>query len=407
MAQSFTSQITNSTLSSIGPANCGPFGDLNIAQLTPSAQIDFIYGINTQTGTSSIVTTGVADTDASRLRLQTGVGAAGSATYQTTKTSRYRAGEGMIARFTGVWASSAASSTQVIGVGSTVLGYFFGFNGTAFGVSRRDASSDNWVAQTAWNGDKCDGTGASGFNWNKTFGNVMQIKYPFLGYGAITFWVQNPVDASWILCHTIRYPNTSASVQLSNASFPIYANAVNTGNTTNLIMYVGSVALFISGIREYLGPQWGIDSLKSTITAETNILSVRNATTYNGMTNTGIIRIRSVSYASDSGNGISILRLKKGVTLGGVPAYTTINGTTGDNGVTITSGNSLASYDVAGTTITGGTLIFNGTVARNNNVTIDMTPYNIYIAPAETLTFSVFAQVSSNIQVAVNWNEDS
>lgn len=406
MAQGSLVTRSVNTLSSIGIANTGAFGDLITAPLTPSAQVDFIYGINTQTGTTSVTTTGVVDTNASRLRIQTGIGAAGAGTYQTTRICRYRQGEGMVARFTGVWASNAANSTQVIGVGNTQVGYFFGYNGTAFGVSLRNGGSDGWVAQTAWNGDKCDGTGASGFNWNKTFGNVMQIKYPFLGYGCITFWVLNPVTNAWILCHTIQYPNTSASVQLSNASFPFYANAVNTGNTSNLIMYVGSAAVFISGIREYLGPQWGIDNLKNTITTETNILSLRNATTYNGVANTALIRLRSISYSADGGNGASIFRLKKAVTLGGSPSYATISGTSGDNGVTITSGQSVASYDVAGTTVTGGTLIFNSTVARNDSAAFDMTSYNIYILPGETLTFSGFSAASTTTTICVNWNED-
>lgn len=406
MTQGSLVSRTVNTLSSIGIANTGAFGDLITAELTPTIQVDFVYGINTQTGSTSIATTGVADTDSSRLRLQTGVGAAGAATYSTVRIAKYRQGEGMVARFTGVWASNAANSTQVVGMGNTQIGYFFGYNGTAFGISLRNGGSDGWVAQTAWNGDKCDGTGQSGFNWNKTFGNVMQIKYPYLGYGCITFWVLNPITNAWILCHTIQYPNTSASTQISNASFPFYANVVNTGNTSNLIMYCGSVGVFISGQRAYLGGQWGIDSLKNTVTTEANMLSIRNCTTYNGVTNTGLIRLRSVSFSADGGNGVSTIRLKKGVTLGGSPNYTTINGTTANQGVTITSGNSVASYDTAGTTITGGTLLYNATVARNNSVTVDMTPYNFFISPAETLTFSVFSESSTTVQTCVNWNED-
>jgi hypothetical protein len=405
MAQGAVGVNILSSIVGIGGSNVSAFGDLITAPLTPVIQLDFIYGINSQTGTSSIVTTGVADTSSSRLRLQTGVGAAGSAIFQSQRIARYRSGEGMVTRFTGVWDTSAAASTQIIGVGNAQVGYFFGYNGTAFGLSLRNAGSDNWVAQTAWNGDKCDGTGASGFNWNKTFGNVMMIKYPYLGYGPITYWVQDPVTTEWILCHTIQYPNTSASVQVSNSSFPFCAQVVNTGNTTNLTMYCGSVGVFISGLREFLGAQWATDSLKNTITAEANLLNLRNCTTYNTVTNTGQIRLRSLSCATDNGNGIGTIRLKKGVTLGGAPSFTTINGATADNGVTITSGNSMASVDVAGTGTTG-TLIFNVCLARNSNVVYDLTPFNLLIFPAETLTVTAFSAASASMQVALNWNED-
>ena len=395
-----------SSVVGIGGSNLSPFGDILVANLTPIIQLDFVYGINTQTGASSVNTTGVVDTNASRLRIQTGVGAAGSGTFNSRRIARYRAGEGMVARFTGAWTTSAAASTQVIGVGNTQIGYFFGFNGTAFGLSLRNGGSDGWVAQSSWNGDKCDGTGASGFNWNKTLGNVMQIKYPFLGYGAITFWVENPVTGAWILCHTIQYPNSSASLQVSNPSFPFYANATNAGSTTNLIMFVGSVGIFICGQRDYLGAKWAVASLKTAVTTELNILSIRNCTTYNTVTNQGILRIRGISVSSDGGNGSALLTVKTGVTLGGSPSFTTINGTTADNGVTITSGNSIASFDVAGTTITGGTQIFNTTIARNGDVWIDASDFLLFVNPTETITFSVTAQASADIRVAVNWSED-
>jgi len=236
----------------IGGSNVSAFGDLIVANHTPVIQVDFVYGINTQTGSATVANSATADTNASRLRLQSGTNAAGSATYTSARIARYRQGQGMMARFTAAWTNNAASSNQVVGMGTTQVGYFFGYNGTAFGVSRRNGGSDNWVAQTDWNNDKCDGTGQSGFNWNKTFGNVMMIRYPFLGYGDITFWVQNPVTGAWILCHTIQYANSTASVQVSNPSFSFYANVTNAGSTTNLLMYVGSVGVFISGVREYL-----------------------------------------------------------------------------------------------------------------------------------------------------------
>jgi hypothetical protein len=405
MAQGTIGVNILSSVVGIGGSNVSAFGDLIAVAHTPVVQLDFIYGINTQTGTTSIVTTGVADTSSSRLRLQTGVGAAGAATFTSQRIARYRAGQGMITRFTSVWTNSAASSTQVVGVGNTQIGYFFGYNGTVFGLSRRNGGSDNWVAQTSWNGDKCDGTGASGFNWDKTLGNVMMIRYPYLGYGDITFWVQNSVNGAWILCHTIQYANSSALVQVSNASFPFYANVVNSGSTTNLLMYVGSVGIFISGTREFLAAQWATDSLKNTITTETNLLNLRNCTTYNGVTNTGLIRLRSLSAATDNGNGLATIRLKTGVTIGGSPSFATINGTTADQGVTITSGNSIASVDVAGTGTTG-TLIFNVCLARNSNFYYDFTPFNIFIAPTQTLTVTAFSVASASIQVALNWNED-
>lgn len=390
----------------IGGSNVGAFGDIVTADLHPQVQLDFIYGINSRTATTAVTTTGVATTNLSRLSLSTGTGAAGAAELKSSKIARYRAGQGMLARFTAVWDGATASCTQVAGVGGTGTGYFFGFDGVTFGVSIRKGGTDTWTTQANWNGDKCDGTGASGFTWDKTKGNVMQIVYPFLGYGNINFWVLNPATGSWILCHTIRYANSSELIQVDNPSFAFFARVVNTGSTTNRTMYVASVMVAVTGNQSYLTASWGTANLKTSVTTETNILSLRNATTYNTLANTGVMLLRSLSVSSDGGNGSALLTLKRAVTLGGSPAFAAISGTTADSGVTITSGLSVASVDTAGTTITGGQQVFNITLARNGDSTVDLMPYEIEVQPGETYTFSVTVQAAADIRVAVNWFED-
>ena len=235
----------------------------------------------------------------------------------------------------------------------------------------------------------------------------MMIRYPYLGYGDITFWVQNSVNGAWILCHTIQYANSTASVQVSNPSFPFYANVTNSGSTTNLLTFVGSVGVFISGVRDYLAQQYATDNSKAAVTAETSIFSLRNCTTYNGVTNLGIIRIRSIALAYNNGvNGFAILRVRKGATLGGVPAYAPINGTTGDNGVTLTAANSIASVDTAATTSTAGFYQFNLNAGNTGQGVLDVSPYLLYINPGEIMTFGCFCTVSGGVQISANWNED-
>ena len=392
----------------IDASNAGPFGDLIAQPMTPLLQLDFTYGINTQTGLTTVANSATVDTSSARLRVQSGTNAAGSGTFVSRRPAKYRAGQGVVARFTAAFTAGKATSTQIVGMGDENDGYFFGYNGTAFGILHRNATTPTWIAQTAWNGDKCDGTGASGFDWNKTYGNVCQIKYPFLGYGNITFWVQNTATSAWILCHTIHYTNTTATIQISNPNLPFQANSINSGNNTNLIIYVGSVGVFLVGERSFIGnPKWAVDNFKNNITTETNIFTVKNCTTFNGVSNHGLLRFNSVSIASTSNNGIAVLRLKVGATLGGNPSYTTINGTTADQGVTITAGNSIASFDIAGTTVANGTYIFNITVASPaGSGIIDLTPFNIILAPGEILTFSGFSTASTTIGISANWTED-
>ena len=399
---------TNPMVVEMGGASVGAFGDLITSENTPLIQGDFVYGINTQTGVTAIVTTGVADTDAGRLRLQTGTGAAGAALFTSRKSAKYRAGQGVTGRFTKVFTAGAANSQQIAGFGTTSNGYFVGYNGNAFGILHRNAGADTWIAQTAWNGDRCNGAGPSAFTINPAFGNVYQIRYPYLGYGVITFWILHPATGRWLLAHVIQYPNTTTATQISNPNLNYYDQVVNTGNTSNIISYTGSIAALLSGVRSFTAnPKWSFDNTKTTITAETNLLSLRCATTYNGVENKGMLRLNSLSFASAGAiTTTAVCRLRIGATLGGTATYVTINGTTADNGVTITAGNSIASENTLHTTATGGTYIFNICVAGGSNIIIDLSPYDLYVAPTEILTVSGFSSGIATLTAGISWTED-
>jgi len=393
---------------SFNPANQSAFGTLETAELTPVIQLDFVYGINTQTGTATVANSATVDTNAARLRLQTGTNSAGSAIFQSKRIAKYRAGQGIVARFTPIFTTGVASSTQLMGAGDATNGYFFGYNGTAFGILHRNGGVDTWTARTSWNGDKVDGSAGSSFTWNPTFGTPVQIKYPYLGYGNINFYVQNPDTSTWVLVHTIKYANTTATTQLTIPNLSFYAQVLNAGNTSNLIAYCGSVGFFISGIRNFVsGPRWALDNNKASITTETCLLNIRNATTYNGVANKTLLRLQSVSFAAANGsNAIGVMRFRIGATIGGSPSWTTVNGTTAYSGVTITSGNSVVSYDTAGTTSTGGTYIYNLSVAQASALVVDLSQYEFFVAPGEILTIAGFSTVSTSLGVSINWTED-
>jgi hypothetical protein len=400
-------------------SNQSAFGTLEAQDQTPIVQADWVYGINTQLWNTAVVSgTGAAvDTDAARLRIQCGTSSTSYAYITSKNIAKYRAGQGMTLKITPIFGTGITNNIQAWGIGTIVSnalydGYFFGFNGTTFGVAHAVRGSVTWTAQTSWNGDKVDGTAGTSFTYNPAYGTPCMIKYPYLGYGDIMFYIQNPTTGRWVLVHTIRYANTVATTQLSNPSLQIIGFTANSGNTTNKIMYSGSVGAFLSGMRVFTSsPRWSMDSIKTGITTETCLINIRNATTYNGVVNRGLIRLNSISVgASTAANQNAIIRFKTGVTIGGSPSYATVSGTTADSGVTITSGNSVASYDVAGTTVANGTYIFSialttGTNAPANQI-IDLTPYNIYITPAEILTISAYGSGAAAIGLSVNWSEE-
>lgn len=388
--------------------NLGAFGDLIVAELVPVVQLDFQYGTNIQTGVSAVLNSATVDTDSGRLRLQTGTNSAGSAIFTSRKAARYRPGQGMIARFTPLFTTGVTNSTQVWGMFQAGFtdGYGFAYNGTALSILHRIRSSSTFIAQANWNGDPANGNGVSKFNWDPTKGTPAMIVYPYLGYGDIKFFLQNSTDGRWILVHTIQYANSVATTQVANPALHFFGMALNSGNTTNLTMYCGSVGVFITGIRNTLSePHWSADNQKSGITTETNIITLKNASSFNGVANETLIKLLSVSFGS-SANTTGTLRIKLNTTLGGTPSFTPRNGSTADNGTTITSGNSVASFDTAGTTITNGTNIFGAAVAAGGGYEVDLTPYELYVAPGEICTFSVENGANSVSTVCVNWSEN-
>ena len=389
------------------------FNELSVAENTPVAQISFEYGLNTQLTTTTLTGSGTATTTSSNLVLSTTANASSSAQVVSRRYLKYRGGQGAVGRGTMIFTAGATGSNQYAGIGTPDMqnGYFFGYQDTTFGIFHINNGSTTFIAQTSWNVDKLDGSlstsNPSGMVLNQTLGNVFQIKYQYLGYGVIYFYIEHDTDGEFTLVHIIRYPNSATIPSLRNPSLGLLWRVENTSNTSDIVLKAGSGALFVEGKILTLGAKYGTDNNKSGIATLTNILTLRNATTYNTVANRGQIRLKGVSVAYDGvNNGIATLQIILNAVLGGTPSFTTIAGTTGDNGVTITAGNSVTSVDVAGTTITNGTIVFNTILARNAHQYIDLSDLDIFLSPTETLTFAGKATTSGQIGVAVNWVED-
>jgi len=118
-----------------------PFGSLHTESLTPVIQADAVYGVNSflnnattglavGTGSGSGSVTGTNNV----FKASTGTTQYSFATLQSRRRLRYRPGQGLIGRFAGLFSTPAASSIVVAGFGTAESGYFFGYNGTSFGV---------------------------------------------------------------------------------------------------------------------------------------------------------------------------------------------------------------------------------------------------------------------------------
>jgi len=112
-----------------------PFGSIHAEALTPIFQVDGVYGLNLSQLSTSLTVNGAVTVATNMMTCNSGSGTiGGSATLQTRKRLRYRPGQGAVLRFTGLFESGIANNTQIIGCGTAESGFYFGYNGTNFGV---------------------------------------------------------------------------------------------------------------------------------------------------------------------------------------------------------------------------------------------------------------------------------
>lgn len=391
------------------------FGEVATVTPQPLAQVDFVYGINTITTDQAVTGSGSVSSANELLIVDTTAAASSSAELTSARYVNYRPGQGAAARFTALFTTGVANSSQYAGIGDPGVnnGFFFGYDGATFGIASITGGTETWVPQTSWNVDVCDGTNGStnqsGITLDPTKLNIFQIKYQYLGAGNIFFSIENPETGEFTPVHMIKFAGANTGTSVEQPSLNMIWRVENTSNATSIAVKAASGALFLEGDRRLLGPEHARENNKASITTETNILTLRNATTYNGKTNRAYAHLRTLSVAANKGgtiSGIATLQVIRNTTLGGSPSYTATNGSTADDGVTITSGQSVTSYDTAGTTITGGEVVFVASVVVGGNSFFNLDDLDIFIAPGDDLTLSFESGDSCTCSVAVTWSED-
>ena len=392
------------------------FGEVQVAQMTPVSQVDFVYGLNSETTNTTNTGIGSASASGALLTVQTGANTNSSSQVVTRRSAKYRPGQGVNGRFTALYTTGAANSKQYAGLFDEDFdeGFGFGYNGTAFGIVSIKGGTETWVDQTVWSVDTMDGdadvANPSGVTLDPTKGNVFMIQFQYLGFGAIRFLVENPTTGEFQLVHTIEFANANTETSLNNPTVRIGWRAENTSNGTNIQVKAASGALFIEGLQRLLGPQHSSANSKASITTETSVIALRNATTYNTVDNEADVHLRSISFGANSGGsttGIAFLRIVLNPTIGGTPSYSPVSGSTSDNGVTITSGESVVSVDTAGTTVTGGIVIYSSVIAvGTTSGKIDLTDADIVLDPGDVAAISIESTQAVTAGVGVNWSED-
>ncbi len=378
------------------------FGELSIAEMTPLIQVYFSYNNDPQLTKTAVTGIGTVTNNNSMVVVSSGASTNSSASLCTIKPIKYKSGQGLTMRFTGVFDAGVVGNDQMVGGFDTVDGLGFGFNGTDFGIFKRSHSVTVWVNQTDWCQDVLDGSGSSGVNINfgDGFGNVFQVSYQYLGFGAIQFFVENPSTGLFVLVHVIKYANTSTLPSFQTPSFPMSIESINTTNTTDIIVKSGSMVAGVEGKIIYTGPQENDSWLLVPISngTETLISAYNSKTVFEGKMNKTITYPTFLSFATGDRDKPQILRIRKGATFT-TPIWTDV----------ITGVSSIEKL-TGGTWNNDGDIILLQVIAGKGdptNIDIEITSNSLFFTPGDNLIITAEGvNASGDNTGSISWLED-
>jgi hypothetical protein len=354
----------------------------------------FNYNINIDIVNSSVTGSGTITQSDSMAIVSTGTTAASTSLLTSRRQLRYQNGVGTNMRFTAIFSAPVSGGSQLIGFGNTTDGLFYGYSGTTFGVTHRNNGVDTFVPQTSWNGDVFDGSGKSGAIMDHTKGNVFEISMQWLGFGAIFFRAEHATEGDFHLCHTIRYSNANTSPSLTNPNFPFYVYASNGGNSTDVWIKTASYAACIEGKDTINTGITNSVAISETTTAIANIITIRNRTTYNSITNRHSVHPQVISIACEGTKPVEC-QVILNATLGGSPSWTNVS-----------TNNSIVEYDTSAT-ISGGRKLMTIWLSKADSEFIYLESLGWELYPGETLTFYSHSinNSSSDIVINLTWRE--
>lgn len=258
------------------------------------------------------------------------------------------------------------------------------------------AATDTWITQANWNVDNMLGSGVSGQTLDTTKGNVYQIRYQWLGYGMIRFYIEDAAKGTFQEVHNIVYANANTVVSVVNPTFPVWASVENTTNDTNITLRTPSWMAANEGQIEVIGDNHGATGSKTLADAnETPILSITNDRTYQGVENRIPVELSLISAAVEHTKAVTI-NFYRNTTLVAA-AWSAVD-----------SDSSPVRSDTTATSRTGGTLLFSMSLGRTGQEVIPLNREDMaLLLPGDTLTATANPVSGNNSEVVVsfNWNE--
>ncbi|KKM03139.1 hypothetical protein LCGC14_1777400, partial [marine sediment metagenome] len=153
-----TNALIVDTAGTTGSGNTAAFGEAVVTEPDPLVQLKWTSGINLREINLPLSGSGTVTAANGEIVVGSGTTTGSVGCMSSRESAIYHPGQGIEARFTFRFTAGVAGTTQIAGIGTQENGFFFGMNGTAFGVLHRTGGQREIRAATFTAGATGTGT---------------------------------------------------------------------------------------------------------------------------------------------------------------------------------------------------------------------------------------------------------
>jgi hypothetical protein len=247
--------------------------------------------------------------------------------------------------------------------------------------------TETWTPKASWNKDTA--------SWlTPTEMNAYKVDSGYLGIIGPRFWAWHKTQRRWKLVHTIDKDGLSDMV-FGNPTLRVGWASASLGSTTNLTVYGGSAMAGLQG-RVDRAHAFGASGVATTVTTETQVLSIQSRREFGGRANNGVLVPKQLTIGTDSTKG-AVFKLYRNATVAGNTVHQYVDET-----------ESFCTYDAAGTTVSGGRLLGVYAIGPSGRAVVNLGDINEIGVAGDELTIT--ATVSSggggaDMVAALTWEE--
>ena len=261
--------------------------------------------------------------------------------------------------------------------------------GTFARLNQGVASTNDWTYQSSWNG-----TAIAGILPDKL--NVYAVDFRWLGAGIVRFFMENPTTGHMTLVHTQHWANQHDRPHTYNPSFRLgwTSSVIGTPSQAGRVLGASAMAAIQGPVEQtsYSKSWYAIDSSTRAQNTLHHLLSIHNPFHRNGSENTQELICQDLSVALQNTDP-AVVFLFINATPSTNLLYTAIPQTDVVQSTTAATFDSSTNLPVS---------VF--TVGISGNSQFDLLPFNLGLAPGDTLNICVRSSNQiTNSSVGIVW----